>query len=172
MRKIASKVSRDTGWKSQARKRDRELVRKSGRQGSDPWAFEEKGQWGDQAHGHLPRKFLSFILGQPLLLHAPWGGKGPSVTGLGHGRGLGSNEVIADGCWHQIFLAGMTPVTKYSRTPSVHPVCGTRKPGFSLIQLSEALVNKGHGQASDHHHDHDSLGGAPGNRLLGVGYHA
>lgn len=36
MRKIASKVSRDTGWKSQARKRDRELVRKSGRQGSDP----------------------------------------------------------------------------------------------------------------------------------------
>jgi len=48
-----------------------------------------------------------------------------------------------------MFLVGMTPVTKCSRTPSAHSACGTRKPGFSLIQLSEALVNKVHGQASE-----------------------
>lgn len=43
----------------------------------------KEGTMGHQDHGHLPKKFPGFILGWPMLFHAPWRGTATGFTDLG-----------------------------------------------------------------------------------------
>lgn len=115
------------------------LYKSLGSKSQDSGPFKRGESQGMEIPGICPRNSLALSWPKPMLFPASWRGKAIRFTDLGAMArpSIQSGEWRRCG-WHQAFLVGMTPGTKCSRSPLVHP------PGaaFPLIQLSNTLVSK------------------------------